>query len=173
MKDDNPLLFKVSDLREQGQVTLALDLPRAGFADAFDGPDTLKKLSAELRFTAAEDDLLLQGTVTAELTLHCARCDAPVTRSYSDSFDELYPYSLEYINAHEPVRETAGLLAPLKVLCSDSCRGRCPACGGDLNKKNCGCRAEKASPFGALKDFKPEKDARQEPPDGKKTGGVK
>ena len=150
MQENDPLVFKCSEILEKGALKLELAPPTAFFADAFDSPGMLKSLSVGLSFSVVEGGILLEGRVGAELNLECARCSAPVTRDFSDTFDELYPDTVECIDARGPVRETAGLLAPLKVVCSEGCRGRCPVCGADLNKQACSCVTEKSLPFKAL-----------------------
>ena len=166
--ENSPLVFKYSDIKEEGGRHAELSLPPAQYADAFDAPAVLKKLDLELDFSVGGDSVLLEGKVTALLELECSRCGEPVARVFADSFDEVYPDSLEYIDAREPVRETAALLAPIKVLCSEACKGRCLVCGGNRNKQACGCRQEKASPFEALRDLKNLKADRPGKPGKKK-----
>ena len=101
--------------------------------------------------------MLLEGKVRGVLELLCSRCAEPLTRVFEDSFDEVYPDTVEYIDTREAVRETAALLAPLKVLCAEDCKGRCLVCGINRNKAACVCRPEHASPFEALKDLKVER----------------
>lgn len=44
---------------------------------------------------------------------------------------------------------------PMKILCSENCKGLCPVCGGDLNLKDCGCVKETVSPkWAALEELK-------------------
>lgn len=166
--ENSPLVFKYADIKEEGGRHAELSLPPAMFADAFDSPGVLKKLDLELDFSVGGDSILLEGKVSALLELECSRCGEPAARVFTDSFDEVYPDSLEYIDAREAVRETAALLAPIKVLCSDDCKGRCLVCGANRNKQACGCKAEKASPFEALKDLKNLKVDRPGKPGKKK-----
>ncbi|MDA8244763.1 MAG: DUF177 domain-containing protein [Elusimicrobia bacterium] len=154
MAEHDPLVFKYADIREQGGLNAVLELSPAAYADVFGAPDVLRKLSAELDFSVGGDSVLLEGRVRAELRLECSRCGDPVVRQYEDSFDEVYPDSLEYIDTREVIRETAALLAPIKVLCSEACKGRCPSCGANRNRETCGCRPDKSSPFEALKGLK-------------------
>ena len=155
--EHSQLVFKYSEIKEEGGRHAELSLAASAFADAFDAPDTLKKLDVELDFSVGADSILLEGRVRARLELPCSRCGEPVLRDFEDSFDEVYPDSLEYIDTREAVRETAALLAPIKVLCSESCKGRCLVCGVNRNKQQCSCRAERATPFEALKDLKLDK----------------
>ncbi len=157
MTENDPLVFKYADIKaEEGlRVTLSPDL--AGYADLFDRPGTLKKLVMELVFTVGGDSIQLAASVSAELELECSRCAEPVTRVYRDSFDEDYPDTLEYIDTREVIRETVGLLAPIKVLCSADCKGRCLVCGTNRNKGKCGCSSDNPSVFNSLKKLKIEK----------------
>jgi N utilization substance protein B len=48
---------------------------------------------------------------------------------------------------------------PLKVVCSEGCRGICPACGKNRNLEACSCVAEGApGPFDILKNLKGKKE---------------
>ena len=154
MKDKDPLIFESLEIREKGGLKLSLTPPLAFYADVFDATITLKSLHIDLDFSVGGDSILLTGKVDADLGLNCARCDAALTRAFSDTFDEDYPDSVEYIDTREVIRETVALLAPLKVLCSEACKGRCPLCGIELNKSSCTCSMGKASPFEALKSLK-------------------
>jgi len=44
------------------------------------------------------------------------------------------------------VRECIVLDYPVYILCSEDCKGLCPSCGADLNKKNCKCKQESSDP---------------------------
>jgi uncharacterized protein len=160
MQENDPLIFKYADIREKGGHNVKLTLSPAAYADAFDRPGTLKKLQVELDFSVGGDSILLEGRVRAELELECSRCGDPVARAYEDAFDEVYPDSLEYIDTREVVRETTALLAPMKVLCSEACKGRCLVCGNNRNRAACGCKPDKASPFEALKGLKLDEHGR-------------
>lgn len=157
MEEKDPLVFNYEDIQAQGGLNVKLSPPIAFFADAFEKPGSLKKLDLELDFSVGGDSVLLEGRVSAELELECSRCAEPLTRTFADSFDEVYPDTVEYIDTREVIREAAALLAPIKVLCSDSCKGRCLVCGINRNAQSCDCRAGKTGSFEALKDFKPGK----------------
>jgi uncharacterized protein len=157
MQQSDPLVFKYSDIKEKGGLNVKFSPQPAAYADVFDRTGALKKLQLELDFSVGGNSILLEGRVRAELELECARCGDPLARAFEDSFDEVYPDSVEYIDTRELVREATALLAPMKVLCSESCKGRCLVCGTNRNRGTCGCRPDKASPFGALKDLKLDK----------------
>ncbi|HBA59939.1 MAG TPA: hypothetical protein DCZ92_03785 [Elusimicrobia bacterium] len=154
MHAKDPLIFKALEIRESRGLDISLSPPLEFYADAFTEPGTLKSLKVTLSFSVGGDELLLTGRTDAELALRCARCDAPIARRLSDTFDEAYPDSVEYIDTRDIIRETVALLAPLKVLCSETCKGRCPLCGVDRNATPCTCSMDKATPFEALKGLK-------------------
>lgn len=154
MQENNPLIFKYLDIKEEEGLQVSLEPAAADYADLFDKPVTLKKVSLELNFTVGLDSIFLDGKAAAELEMVCARCAEPLVRSFEDSFDEVYPDTVEYIDTREVIRETVGVLAPIKVLCSDSCKGRCLVCGINRNKQVCACVSEKANAFDGLKGLK-------------------
>ncbi len=159
MQEKDPLIFNYLDIKEEEGLNLRLEPPVAGYAALFDPPVTLKKVSLELNFSVGLDSIFLEGKASADLEMICARCAEPLTRSFEDSFDEVYPDTVEYIDTREVIRETVGVLAPIKVLCSDSCKGRCLVCGINRNKQVCACKAEKANAFDGLKGLKlPDQD---------------
>ncbi|MDD5207792.1 MAG: DUF177 domain-containing protein [Elusimicrobiales bacterium] len=159
MQEKDPLIFNYLDIKEEEGLNLRLEPPVAGYAALFDPPVTLKKVSLELNFTVGLDSIFLEGKASAELEMICARCAEPIVRTFEDSFDEVYPDTVEYIDTREVIRETVGVLAPIKVLCSDSCKGRCLVCGINRNKLVCACRSEKANAFDGLKGLKlPDQD---------------
>lgn len=156
-KKNNPFLLNANEIRQQGHLSLTLNPAAAVLDDAFPNRDVLQKISVQLEFTVAEEDIVLAAKVNADLKLECSRCSKEIVRSYSDSFDEYYPYSVEYIDLRENIRETVSLMEPMRVLCEESCKGRCPVCGADLNVSKCSCVVCKPSAFEGLKNFKPEK----------------
>ena len=151
------MIFKYTDIEAEGGLNVKMQPPLAGYADLFDRPGALKNLELELDFSVGVDSILLEGRVTAELEMVCSRCAEPLVRTFEDSFDEVYPDTVEYIDTREVIRETTGLLAPMKVLCAENCKGRCLVCGTNRNRQTCACRSEKAGTFDALKGLKVKK----------------
>ena len=55
--------------------------------------------------------------------------------------------------------EQVALELPLKVVCSEACRGICPVCGKNRNLEECSCVAADApGPFEILKNLKGKKE---------------
>jgi len=50
-------------------------------------------------------------------------------------------YEGNHLDLGEVVREQCVLSLPLKPLCREDCRGRCPSCGKNRNLESCECSA--------------------------------
>ena len=122
-------------------------------------------------------DIRVVGDLSAQVELNCARCLDPVVRDITKAFDLLYRplgsdagraevtvtqaeaeigyYQGEGLQLEDVVREQLLLAVPLKVVCSEDCRGLCPHCGQNLNHEGCTC-AEPVpdTRWEALKDIK-------------------
>ncbi len=159
------MIFRYLDIIGEDGLQAGLEPAAADYADLFDKPVYLKKVSLELNFTVGPDSIFLKGKVGAELELVCARCAEPLVRHFEDSFDEVYPDTVEYVDTREVIRETVGVLAPIKVLCSDSCKGRCLVCGINRNNHVCACKSGKANAFDGLKGLKLPKQGKPEQKD--------
>ncbi len=126
------------------------------------------------------EKVMMAGTLEATVLLPCDRCLEPCSLSLTSAFrvqlevadpggaavvaaeaehlcrfDEMDTIELDrpLVELDEILAQQLYLALPLKRLCRESCRGLCPVCGADLNRKNhCGCRpAEGDSPFAALR----------------------
>ena len=109
----------------------------------------------------------LRGRLTAALGLECGRCLEPFTLPIEQDLDLFYLphaagasdgeedevelkdrdmvvafYDGEKLDLGEVIREQFFLAVPLKPLCQESCRGRCPSCSVDRNTGSCTCTPE-------------------------------
>jgi uncharacterized metal-binding protein YceD (DUF177 family) len=66
------------------------------------------------------------------------------TARYDPSEVQVIPASLPVIDVNDDVRQTVFLAVPLKLLCSESCKGLCPQCGINLNMGTCACTDDPA-----------------------------
>jgi uncharacterized protein len=125
-------------------------------------------------------ELNLQGSVTAQVEIPCARCLEPVPVSVDESFDLSYipsadpkllveerelveqdlqvaVYKDDCIDLGDVVREQIELSLPMARLCDEECRGLCPTCGANLNEQQCSCGDQIADPrWAALQQLKSE-----------------
>lgn len=125
-------------------------IPEAAPDDVvFGGPAAVR---GEIR--GSDRYMYLKADVTVPYTTRCARCLKDVSRDFTAVIDKPVARagSLEnedsddYIIAENnelmldiPVLDCVVLEFPMRVLCSEDCRGLCPKCGKDLNEGDCGC----------------------------------
>ena len=112
---------------------MELDDPDARFEH-----DVEYDLLAQLQGNA----LLVTGQLRTPATLRCSRClrvfDLPLKVDHFTFHQELH--GEDFVDLTENMREDIILELPLRALCAESCRGLCPRCGKDLNKRPCGCK---------------------------------
>ena len=109
----------------------------------------------------------LKAEVTATADTRCSRCLEPVSIPVKANVDalfdrqpdpedpDLYSFEASTVELTDAVRDALLLELPLRILCSDDCKGLCPVCGTNLNKGTCTCHegAEVINPFSALKSI--------------------
>jgi len=119
------------------------------------------------KITRLSKDLLVQGTVTGEVTVECSRCldefaipvegkleekyqpsvdvetGRPVHREAFEEDDSAFSVSANHeMDLTEPVRQALLVALPLKPLCREDCAGLCPQCGANLNEGPCDCEPD-------------------------------
>ena len=118
-------------------------------------------------FCTGDSRVSLRAKVNAGVRTRCSRCLEPVQAPLSAEIDALYAkvpdpddpdlYSFEAhaLALEDAVKDALLLALPLQFLCKPDCKGLCPVCGGNLNKKTCTCQEGNVvtGPFSALKDY--------------------
>jgi uncharacterized protein len=114
------------------------------------------------------EDIRIRANASTRLELACARCLEPVTIPVATSFDlifrpgeadagsadraistsetEIGYYEGDGLLLEDVLREQILLALPARVLCRDSCKGLCPACGRNRNTDPCDCDALPSDP---------------------------
>ena len=99
---------------------------------------------------------IAKGSYNGVVNFICDRCLENF--SHNPASDD-YMYAVETsalidetIDLTDGVREDIFLGLPIKVLCSEDCKGICPGCGANLNKEKCTCPAKppESTPFSEL-----------------------
>ncbi|WP_038057709.1 YceD family protein [Thermodesulfobacterium hydrogeniphilum] len=137
----------------------------------FSGYLKLKKIGIEVK---------LEGSLNGVLSLECDRCltnfDFPIQHEFKIDIKPLNSLNIEgekelmeeemevsfyensWISFYNILREEIFLSIPYKKLCKPDCKGLCPICGTNLNKKTCNCKIyKKESPFAILKTLLKDK----------------
>ncbi|HJY08971.1 MAG TPA: DUF177 domain-containing protein [Bryobacteraceae bacterium] len=111
-------------------------------------------------------EIRIRGSLSVTIEAPCDRCLEAASFPVQKDFDLLYYPSDEYeaageeeirdaesevayyegdrLNLSEILREVVLLTLPMQVVCSESCKGICPACGQNRNVRDCHCRIESA-----------------------------
>lgn len=95
-------------------------------------------------------EIKVEGAVKGTLKIPCDRCmeevDYKVETNFSKDikFDDDNEEKVQYIDGYNLDLEKLALNEliidlPMKVLCSDTCKGICNQCGTNLNKGTCNC----------------------------------
>jgi len=137
--------------------------------------------SAELTLSVENGDIFAEGSFEAEGEAACDRCSDPVPARFGKSFHtvlvphgdeseasgpvELHAEDLEVgyydgkgVEVNDIFWEQVALEIPVKVVCSEECKGICQICGINLNRESCSCEAdEEPGPFDVLKNLKGKK----------------
>lgn len=105
--------------------------------------------------------LELEGTIFVTALLSCGRCLEQIEAGFEIPFHELFQEETEAghqpddlltlfqgdeINISDLVRETIVLAEPLRMVCSEDCKGLCPQCGINLNLESCECEQTSIDP---------------------------
>jgi len=122
----------------------------------------VSKTPAVLRVQNLGDKkLLLAGSAEFSISIPCDRCLEPVSCPIKLDFNEELdmnqteeeraeildeqPYIKGYnLDVEQLLSNELLLNLPMKILCSEDCRGICNRCGANLNQRTCSC--EQSSP---------------------------
>ena len=139
-------------------------------------------VDAELLLTVEDRDIVAEGSFEACGEGFCDRCSDPVTLRFGKSFHtiltprsraregaasvELHEEDLDVgyydgtgVETNDILWEQVALDLPLRVVCSEACRGLCPVCGKNRNREECSCaQGEAPGPFDILKNLKGKKE---------------
>ena len=159
--------FKINEIGVEG-VPLDIPLTAEWLAQAcpqLDARPGASGLSVIGRLVKTGDDYLLRADIVGAVDTPCARCleparvavRAPLAVTYvpfeetnNDETDDEDPdvvvFSGGEIDVGEAIRDELVLSLPMNPLCTETCRGLCPVCGGNRNQVACTCEIDRAAP---------------------------
>ncbi|MCL2703518.1 MAG: DUF177 domain-containing protein [Defluviitaleaceae bacterium] len=92
---------------------------------------------------------IIEGSLTAEIPAVCALCLKDIRWTVDCGIREFYsrePGDIDEWPAADNILDLTQAFAaniltalPMKLVCSEGCKGLCPACGKDRNNDNCSC----------------------------------
>jgi uncharacterized protein len=180
------LYIRVSDIPGGGLDVFA-SRGKASISRVLEGMDPaplreLRLVDADMLLTVEGGDIWIEGSFEALGDGLCDRCSDPVTLRLGKAFRtfltpksrdrapgakvELHEEDLDVgyydgtgVETNDVLWEQVALELPLKVVCSEACRGVCPVCGKNRNLEECSCVAGDApGPFEILKNLKGKKE---------------
>jgi len=159
----NSLKINVVLIPEEGQnfVFSEDDTWFKGCFKESDRPDfTLRQVDVSCLITKVSGNVFIKGAFSALIDIDCSRClestNLPIGSDFAYTLMpakaearedlELTPEELEisyyqgdFIDLAPVICEQIMLQIPMKVLCSEECKGLCPHCGTNLNTSSCNC----------------------------------
>ncbi|NUQ80161.1 MAG: DUF177 domain-containing protein [Bacteroidetes bacterium] len=129
--------------------------------DAFREETGLTGFQAGVILDKAHDTFLFTLQVNGSVELSCDRCLEQVNLAVNETTSVVYrpdgdetldpdvkPLSRDQniIDLTPDVVDTIRLAIPMKVVCSETCKGLCPSCGVNLNQTACGCSNDTIDP---------------------------
>lgn len=175
----NSLKINVFLIPEEGQ-SFVFSEGGLWFQECFkesEKPDfTLDTVDGSCLITRTSGTVFIKGSFSAQIDVGCSRCLEKTKLSICSDFAytlipmikpetgedlELTPEDLEtgyyqgdFIDLTPIICEQIVLQVPIKVLCSNECKGLCQYCGTNLNVTSCTCKADVGdSRMAVLKNF--------------------
>ena len=129
-----------------------------------EGVNYAKPVDVDFTVTVKDGELKLVGRFSTVLMETCHRCLARFEKRLDQEVDLLFiprermPDEIDVELADEDMNiasyvdtvdlaqvidEQVALALPMKILCSEECRGICPTCGKELNQGKCDCGVER------------------------------
>ena len=119
-------------------------------ANCHEGAVFVTPVSLEGEVIKDGDIYYIEGSGRVELDMPCDRCLMPVRVSVDFKLNEKFSSNASYdeeietfsgdsIDLTSTVFRNILASMPMKVVCSNDCKGLCPVCGQNLNIKDCGC----------------------------------
>jgi len=89
-------------------------------------------------------EILAEFNFKIKIKLACCRCGEKFSKNINLKNKKTYKFSEltkdQKLDILPQINEEIILSIPIKPLCKNNCKGRCQACGQNLNIKKCGCQ---------------------------------
>jgi len=167
---------RVSDIRERGIHIETFRNPEwlDNVPELYSGDRNTKltsKIDIDIQLNKVLREVTVSGSVVFSIATPCSRCLqtvklelkpeinlllTPVEKIDEEDDDiEHETYSGDEVDISNYIREQIAMSLPLKIVCSESCKGLCVSCGVNLNDERCTCPRNRVDPrFAVLKNLK-------------------
>lgn len=167
--------IRVSDIKDEGlHIETHMDPEWLdNIPELWSGKESTRLISdidIDLDITRVLREISVLGNISFSIEAPCSRCLETVRMNFipeirlllspsdkirDDEDLDHETYSGDEVDIDNYLREQIAMTLPVKVICSDDCKGLCPNCGANLNKESCGCDKQWIDPrFAALKKLK-------------------
>jgi uncharacterized protein len=137
---------------------------QAGAAELGLGDTFINDVIVDATLEKTGTQFFLTAAIEAEGKFLCDRCVAEFVSLLPSSYHMYYvpegsagphmdpselqvvPPGVNAVDIAEDVRQTIVLSVPLKILCSEACKGLCPRCGKNRNIEECHCAETTTDP---------------------------
>jgi uncharacterized protein len=99
------------------------------------------------------DQLLVDGSLKVRIRFLCSRCAEKFETEVEEPafhYDCVIEKGVEFVDLTEEIRESILLTFPVHPVCRSDCRGLCPKCGANRNRKPCRCEPPHGACWNAL-----------------------
>lgn len=107
----------------------------------------------KVKAVRVSDELLVDGTIAVPARFRCTRCaemfDTEVVEPQFHH-DCAVDKGSEFVDLTAEIRESILLSFPVYPVCRADCRGLCPKCGANRNRKSCRCKTQQDDQWNAL-----------------------
>ncbi|MEM7008183.1 MAG: DUF177 domain-containing protein [Thermodesulfobacteriota bacterium] len=168
-------LLRVSDITESGVHIEAVEEPEwlTNLPELWSEGDEIQlisKIGIDLKVNRVLKEITVIGNISLSIQSPCSRCVEPVKielnpnvslvlspadKIHEEDDLEHETYQGDEIDLSNYLREQVAIALPVKVVCSEECKGLCGKCGINLNSEVCNCEQQEIDPrFAILKDLK-------------------
>lgn len=135
-----------------------------------EGTRLASDIDVDIVLTKSLREVTVLGNLSFSIEAPCSRCletvkldlrpDIRLMLSPADKVIDVddidhETYRGDEVDLDDYLRGQIAISLPVKVICSEDCKGLCPNCGTNLNRETCDCEKEWEDPrFAALKKLK-------------------
>lgn len=115
----------------------------------------------QLKLANIGNAISVEGNIRAKLRLSCGNClenfSLPVEAQLKEVFynqaqvevkpgEEWIPYTGDQLDLTPEAVKSLLMVLPMRLVCSEDCKGLCPVCGVNKNREECNCSVDNVDP---------------------------
>ena len=135
---NDTLRFPLTDVKDKGEMAVRAVVPSAPFNEALSEGTLVGPVTVEGIILPVDDEASFEGNAAGRWAFECTRCLTPVEGEWKTDVAVMVPIDGGPLDLTDEVRQAIGLAQPMKTYCKPDCKGLCPTCRVDRNKKDCG-----------------------------------